>query len=64
MGFISAFKGLTVFFIVVSPLPIFERASHLGWGGGFTQWCGWLGHCATSWKAADSISDGVIGIVR
>ena len=27
-----------------------------------TQWCSWLRHCATSWKVAGSIPDGVIGI--
>jgi len=26
------------------------------WG---TQWCSWLRHCATSWKVAGSIPDGV-----
>jgi hypothetical protein len=28
----------------------------------FTQWCSWLRHCATSWKVAGSIPDGVNGI--
>ena len=27
-----------------------------------TWWRSWLRHCATSWKAAGSISDGVTGI--
>jgi hypothetical protein len=27
-----------------------------------TQWRSWLRHCATSWKEAGSIPDGVIGI--
>ena len=27
-----------------------------------TRWRSWLGHCATRWKAAGSIADGVIGI--
>ena len=26
-----------------------------------TRWRSWLRHCATSWKFAGSISDGVIG---
>jgi len=25
-----------------------------------TRWCSWLRHCATSWKVARSIPDGVI----
>ena len=25
------------------------------------RWCSWVRHCATSWKVADSVSDGVIG---
>jgi hypothetical protein len=29
------------------------------WG---TRWCIWLRHCATSWKVASSIPDGVTGI--
>jgi hypothetical protein len=28
---------------------------------GRTRWRSWLRHCATSWKVADSIPDGVIG---
>ena len=31
----------------------------IGWG---TRWRSWLRHCATSWKVAGSIPDGVIGI--
>jgi hypothetical protein len=27
-----------------------------------TRWRSWLRHCATSWKVAGSIPDGVIGI--
>jgi len=30
-----------------------------GGGGGGTQKCSWLRHCATSWKVAGSIPDGV-----
>jgi hypothetical protein len=26
-----------------------------------TRWHNWLRHCATSWKVAGSISDGIIG---
>jgi len=29
---------------------------------GGTRWRSWLRHCATSWKVAGSISDGVVGI--
>jgi len=29
---------------------------------GGTRWCGWLRHCATSWKVAGLIPDGVTGI--
>ena len=28
----------------------------------YMQWRSWLRHCATNWKVADSISDGVMGI--
>jgi len=31
------------------------------WEGG-TRWLSWLRHCATSWKVAGSIPEGVIGI--
>jgi len=31
----------------------------VGWG---TRWHSWLRHCATSWKVAGSILNGVIGI--
>jgi hypothetical protein len=30
--------------------------------GGGTRWRSWLRHCATSWKVAGLIPDGVIGI--
>ena len=29
---------------------------------GGPRWCSWLRHCATSWKVADSIPNGVTGI--
>jgi hypothetical protein len=35
------------------------RMFHQVWG---TRWRSWLMHCATSWKVAGSIFDGVIGI--
>jgi hypothetical protein len=31
------------------------------WG---SRWCSWLRHCATSWKVAGSIPDGVTGILQ
>jgi len=36
---------------------IFEGGGRVG-----TRWRSWLRHCATSWKVAGSIPDGVIGI--
>ena len=31
------------------------------WNGGM-QWCSWLRHCATSWKVAGSVTNGVSAI--
>ena len=38
---------------------IFNKTTSRHWG---TRWHSWLRHCATSWKVAGSIPDGVIGI--
>jgi len=32
------------------------------WGGGNTRWRSWLRQCATDWKVAGSIPDGMSGI--
>jgi hypothetical protein len=40
---------------------IFRKNRHYFEG---TRWRSWLRHCATSWKFAGSIPDGVIGILR
>jgi len=39
-----------------------RRGRKGGGGGGGTQWHSWFRHCATNWKVAGSIPDGVIGI--
>jgi hypothetical protein len=42
----------------LNPEDIINLSTGAIWG---TRWRSWLRHCATSWKVAGSISDGVIG---
>jgi hypothetical protein len=40
---------------------VFNNTNVAVWG---TRWCSWLRHCATCWKVAGSIPDGVTGIFQ
>jgi hypothetical protein len=40
----------------------FDSKSYGTLSSGSTRWRTWLSHCATSWRVAGSIPDGVIGI--
>ena len=56
---------LSLLFFFLCQLPALCSYQNEIWSvhlHGGTRWRSWLRHCATSWKVAGSIPDGVIGI--